>query len=178
MDLVTRLLLNTGQFDSNLQKSTSQVRQFQNAGKSFMSAIGGLAAGLGLAMGAAEGFKKTIASTQTTGDAFVKMTEQGKAGLNSFYVALASGAGFASFIQNMDNVVQKAGVLADILDNLETKSLFSSSELDDLATQKALYQSIWKDRTKSDEERNAALEKTKTLQNQMLVLQKALAAEN
>lgn len=69
MDLVTRLLLNSSQFDNNIRNSTKEVQQFQEMGKNVTLAIGKFAGALGLAMGANEAFNRTINSTQTTGDA-------------------------------------------------------------------------------------------------------------
>lgn len=77
MDLVTRLLLNTNQFDNNIRNSTQQVRGFQqraeqagNGIRSIMSVAGKAVAGVGLALSAKEGFDKFISASQTTGDAF------------------------------------------------------------------------------------------------------------
>lgn len=87
MDLVTRLLLNSSQFDNNIQRSTGQIRSFQQAGRTAGNALGSMtsmamkfAGGIGIAMSAGEAFNKAINSTQTSGDAFVKMTDQMKAG--------------------------------------------------------------------------------------------------
>lgn len=177
MDLVTRLLLETGQFDSNLQKSTSQVRQFQNAGKSFMSAIGGLAAGFGLAMGASEAFKKTIASTQTTSDAFARVTEQGTSALDTFFTSLAKGD-FTNFSKNMASSIKQAGALADALDLLEQKNLFNNAEINSLQTQRQIQMNIAKDRTKSDKERLAAQKEVERIDEQMFKRREDLAATN
>ena len=52
----------------------------------------------------------------------------------------------------------------DKLDELATKSLFTNKELSDLMLQKKIQDNIAKDKTKSDAERNAALEKSRKLQ--------------
>jgi hypothetical protein len=124
MDLVTRLLLNTNQFDDNIRNSTRQVQQFQNVGQSITSTIGKFAGILGLGMGAMEAFNRTMEATQTTGDAFERVTTQGSAAVDTFFNALSRGD-FSSFLSGLQNAINKAGILADTLDELQSKSLFN-----------------------------------------------------
>ncbi len=178
MDLVTRLLLNTTQFNNNIAGSTQQVQQFQKIGQTVTSTIGKFFGVIGLGMGAMEAFKRTISSTQTTSDAFEKATVQATSSVDSFFTTIASGGDFSSFLSNLQNVIDKAGVLADTLDELGTKTLFNSSEVNDLMLQKLIQQNIAKDRSKSDKERNAALEKARKYQEDINKLQREMAATN
>lgn len=68
-DLITRLLLNSNQFDNNIRSSGKELQKFQEMGKTVTLAIGKFAGAIGLAMGANEAFNRTINSTQATGDA-------------------------------------------------------------------------------------------------------------
>lgn len=67
-DLVTRLLLNSSQFDNNIRRSTQQVQQFQQVGRNITATIGRFAGVLGIAMTAGEAFNKVLNSSQTLGD--------------------------------------------------------------------------------------------------------------
>lgn len=174
MDLVTRLLLNSSQFDNNIRNSTKEVQQFQEMGKNVTLAIGKFAGALGLAMGANEAFNRTINSTQTTGDAWVKMNEQMKSSVDSFFTSLAMGD-FSGFLNNLQNVINKAGNLADIMDELATKSLFTNSELSSLNMQKNVQMNIARDRSKSDADRNKALQEAEKIQQRINALQKSEA---
>lgn len=153
MDLVTRLLLNTTQFDNNIRNSTQQIQQFQNVGQSITGAIGKFAGVLGLSMGALEAFNRTMDATQTTGDAFEKITTQGSAAVDTFFNSLSRGD-FSNFLSGLQNAISKAGELADVMDELQSKSLFNDVEINNLNTKKQLYQNKARDKTLSDAERN------------------------
>lgn len=62
--LVTRLLLESGQFDSTLLNSTRQIRNFDNnvrsIGKSISNSLTGMAASMGITFAAFQGFKDAI----------------------------------------------------------------------------------------------------------------------
>jgi hypothetical protein len=153
MDLVTRLLLNTNQFDDNIRNSTRQVQQFQNVGQSITSTIGKFAGILGLGMGAMEAFNRTMEATQTTGDAFERVTTQGSAAVDTFFNALSRGD-FSSFLSGLQNAINKAGILADTLDELQSKSLFNNVKIHTLEVREQQYLDKAQDKTLSDTERN------------------------
>lgn len=180
-DIITRLLLKTNDFDANLEKSKRNVNGFQN-GVSNMAKTAGtsvmkFAGGLGLAISAGEGLMKTINSSQTTGDAYVKMMDQAKASVDSFFASIALG-NFDGFLSNLQNVIDKAGELSVALDNLGTKTLFNKAEVDDLNTKYMIELNAAKARNISDEERNKHLSKAKEYLMQMASLQKSLASAN
>ena len=187
-NLVTRLLLNSTQFDNNILKSTKQIQGIEAVGNkvsgafnsSFSSMIGiaaKFAGGIGLAMGATELFNKTVNSTQTTGDAWVKMQDEMKGALDTFYVALATG-NFQGFLNNLSDAIDKAGRLSVILDNLGTKTLFNNAQYDDLRTQYQLEVDAAKARNMSDAERNKHLEKAKSILKEMVSLRTPLKSAN
>lgn len=177
-DIITRLLLKTNDFDTNLNKSKQSVNSFQSdiAGMASRagSSIAGFAGGIGIAMGAAEAFNKTIGSTQATGDAFAKNIDQAKASVDAFFTSIAMG-NLDDFLSNLGNVVNKAGDLSSMMDELATKKLFADAELSGLLTQKRIQENISKDKTKSDKDRNDALEKARGLQVKINKLQTELA---
>lgn len=176
-DLITRLLLNSNQFDNNIRSSGKELQKFQEMGKNVTLAIGKFAGAIGLAMGANEAFNRTINSTQTTGDAWVKMNDQMTASVDSFFTSLAMGD-FSGFLNNLQNVINKAGDLADLMDELATKSLFTNSELSGLNMQRQIYLNISKDRSKSDAERKKALLEAENIQKRITALQKSEAGTN
>lgn len=180
-DIITRLLLKTNDFDANLNKAKGSVNQFQggiaNMAKTAGTGVMKFAGTLGVAIGATEGFMKSVNSTQTTGDAFTKRMDEAKASVDSFFASLAMG-NVDGFLSNLGNVIDKAGDLSVILDELATKSLFSNAELNKLMTEKRIQENIAKDRSKSDEERNRALEEARELQLKINKLQTGLAETN
>lgn len=180
-DIVTRLLLKTNDFDANLEKSKKGVNNFQggisNMAKTAGAGIVKFAGTIGVAMGAYEGLMKVINSSQTTGDAYVKMMDQAKASVDSFFSSIALG-NFDGFLSNLQNVIDKAGDLSVALDNLGTKTLFNKAEVDDLNTKYQLELNKAKARNISDEERNKHLAKAKEYLIQMATLQQSLATAN
>ena len=180
-DIVTRLLLKTNDFDANLEKSKKGVNNFQggisNMAKTAGAGIVKFAGTIGVAMGAYEGLMKVINSSQTTGDAYVKMIDQAKASVDSFFSSIALG-NFDGFLSNLQNVIDKAGDLSVALDNLGTKTLFNKAEVDDLNTKYQLELNKAKARNISDEERNKHLAKAKEYLIQMATLQQSLATAN
>lgn len=180
-DIVTRLLLNTKDFDANLGKSKRGVKDYEGGMTSFAKTAGAgiakFAAGLGLAIGAGEAFNKTIMSSQTTGDAFVKIQDQAKASVDGFFASLAMGD-FSGYLSNLQNIINKAGELSVALDNLETKTLFNNAEVNELNAKYQLELNLAKARNMSDEDRNKHLEKAKGLLSQMATLQSSLAYSN
>lgn len=180
-DIITRLLLKTNDFDANLEKSKKSVNTFQgdiaNMAKTAGTSVMKFTGGLGLAISAGEGLMKTINSSQTTGDAYVKMMDQAKASVDSFFASIALG-NFDGFLSNLQNVIDKAGELSVALDNLGTKTLFNKAEVDDLNTKYMIELNAAKARNISDEERNKHLSKAKEYLMQMASLQKSLASAN
>lgn len=180
-DIITRLLLKTNDFDANLNKAKGSVNNFQGGisdmAKTAGAGIAKFAGAVGLAVGASEAMIKTINSTQTTGDAFAKMMDQSKASVDAFFTSIAMGD-FSGFLSNLGNVINKAGDLSVILDELATKSLFSNAELNTLMTSKKIQENIARDKTKSDKERNTALNEARKIQLEINKLQSGLVNTN
>lgn len=176
-DLITRLFLNNQQFDSRLKESKGQVETFKNGVSSAGASLLKFAGMFGAAVTAGEAFNKTINSTQATGDAFAKVMDQGKASVNAFFTSIAMGD-ISGFIDNLQTIIDKAGSLSEILDELGTKTLFSNSELNTLMFQKKIQENMARDRTRSDIERNRALKEAREIQMQINSLQRDLAKQN
>jgi len=117
-DILSRLLLDTKQYDASLQKSKKSSNDFaSDIGGKAAAAVGKFAAGLGVAMGAAEAFDKIIKSSQTTGDKYAETLQTLKAGVDSFFYSIGSGD-WSSFLTGMDTVIAKAKEAYAAMDQL------------------------------------------------------------
>ncbi len=180
-DIITRLLLKTNDFDANLNRAKGSVNSFQGGISSMAKTAGAgimkFAGTIGVAVSAYEGFNKVVNSSQTTGDAWVKTQDQMKASVDSFFASIAMG-NFGGFLSNLQNVINKAGELSVALDNLETKTLFNNSEVNDLNTKYQIELNKAKARNMSDKERNEHLEKAKGYLLEMSKLHDSLSKAN
>ena len=180
-DIITRLLLKTNDFDANLNRAKGSVNSFQGGISSMAKTAGAgimkFAGTIGVAVSAYEGFNKVVNSSQTTGDAWVKTQDQMKASVDSFFASIAMG-NFGGFLSNLQNVIDKAGELSVALDNLETKTLFNNSEVNDLNTKYQIELNKAKARNISDKERNEHLEKAKGYLLEMSKLHDSLSKAN
>ena len=154
-DLVTRLLLNSSQFDNNIRQSTQQVQQFQQVGRNITATIGRFAGALGIAMTAGEAFKKTIASSQTTADEYDKIMRSVTNTVDNFFTSLSTGD-FTFFNQGLTDIISKARETQAALDQLGNTTMsysyFSAINNADFA---AALQTA-KDKTKNEASRNEA----------------------
>ena len=146
-DLITRLILQTKEFDSNLQRSQKEMRNFQkdissqvgSVQKGFSSAIGvvgKLAPALGIAVGGVETFKKVISSTQSTQDAFNRVVEQAKTGIDMFFESIARGD-MSNFNNGLHDAIRLAGEFYDVLDELQTRQIHSTFELKQISVEES-----------------------------------------
>jgi len=94
-DLVTRLLLNTQQFDNNLGKSTKQIQGFQKNIQTFssgaISAFTKFSGALGIAYGATEVLKKGLNANATLQGKFNSYMEAGSTVTDQFFSAIYNG---------------------------------------------------------------------------------------
>lgn len=182
-DLITRLILQTKEFDGNLQRSQKEMKNFQkeisakvvDVSKGFSSAIGvvgKLAPAIGIAAGGVEAFKKTVGATQSTQDAFNRAIEQAKTGVDVFFESVAR-ADFGNFINTMNDAITAAGNFYDILDELQTRQIHANSELKGIAAdEQQIRTDIATTRVKlakasTDEERNIEQEHLKSLEDRL-----------
>ena len=155
-DILTRLLLNTGDYDSKLAKAKKSSNDFAaNIGGKAAAAVGKFAAGIGIAMGGVEAFNKVMRSTQTLSDAFDNNMNALKGSVDAFFQSLASGnwdafnGGLMETIRNLKG----ASVLKDALADAKLSMNFGIKEMEGEFTR---LESIIRDETKSKAEREAA----------------------
>lgn len=165
-DLVTRLLLNSSQFDNNIRRSTQQVQQFQQVGRNITATIGRFAGVLGIAMTAGEAFNKVLNSSQTLGDMTASNMAALKTSVDEFFYSLGSG-NLSNFLTGLGDMIDKAKEAYVALDQLGNTQIsygvFSAKSQSEIADA----QYIAKNKFAPADQRNAAFDKWRiTLQEQ------------
>lgn len=165
-DLVTRLLLNSSQFDNNIRRSTQQVQQFQQVGRNITATIGRFADVLGIAMTAGEAFNKVLNSSQTLGDMTASNMAALKTSVDEFFYSLGSG-NLSNFLTGLGDMIDKAKEAYAALDQLGNTQIsygvFSAKSQSEIADA----QYIAKNKFAPADQRNAAFDKWRiTLQEQ------------
>ena len=120
-DILTRLLLNTGDYDAKLAKAKKSAQDYgKGLGDTANKVIGGfskMAGAIGVAMGGMEAFNKVISSSQTAGDKYAETMAGMKRGVEEFFTALGTGD-FAAFNSGLDGMVTRAREAYRALDQL------------------------------------------------------------
>lgn len=120
-DILNRLLLDTKNFDANLNSSKKSVNNYQgsvtNMAKTAGAGILKFAGAFGVAMGASEAFTKTIRASQTTSDEYDKIMRGVKNSVDSFFAAISTGD-FTAFNQGLDKIIEKARSASGSIDQL------------------------------------------------------------
>lgn len=157
-DLVTRLLLNSSQFDNNIRQSTQQVQQFQQVGRNITATIGKFAGVLGVAMTAGEVFNKVLNSSQTLGDMTARNMTALKTSVDEFFYSLGSG-NLDIFLSGLGEMIDKAKEAYTALDQLGNTQIsfgvFSAKNQSEIADA----QYIAKNKFAPADQRIAAFEK-------------------
>lgn len=119
-DILTRLLLNTGDYDTKLAKAKKSSGDFASEiGGKVAGMVGKFAAGIGVAMGGVEAFNRIMQSSQTLGDSWNNTINACKSTVDVFFQSLATGnwdafnGGLMQTIRNMRNVSAMQDMLAD-----------------------------------------------------------------
>lgn len=120
-DIITRLLLDTKNFDAKLDRSKSSVNSFQggisNMAKTAGAGVLKFAGTLGIAMGAGEAFNRVLNSSQTLGDMTASNMAALKTSVDEFFYSLGSGE-FSSFLLGLGDIIDKAKDAHSALDQL------------------------------------------------------------
>lgn len=162
-DILTRLLLNTNDYDSKLKKAKSNTQDFaSNIGSKAAMAVGKFAAGIGVAMGGVEAFNKVIQSSQTLGDSWNNTINACKGTVDVFFQSLSSGnwnafnGGLMQTIRNMRAV----SAMQDMLDDAKLTMGFDTKKFE---REYVRLEGIIDDETKSKSEREAAFKDMEAL---------------
>lgn len=116
-DLVTRLLLNSSNFDNNIKKSSLQIQQFQKIGHSITVTLGKFAGAIGVAMTAQEMLDKTIKGSQTTSDTYDQVMRALNGTIDTFFTAIGTGD-FTAFNMGLSSMIDKAVEAQKAIDKL------------------------------------------------------------
>lgn len=120
-DILTRLLLNTSDYDSKLAKAKKSAQDYgKGLGDTANKVIGGfskMAGAIGVAMGGMEAFNKVVSSSQTAGDKYAETMAGMKRGVDEFFTALGTGD-FSAFNSGLDGMVTRAREAYRALDQL------------------------------------------------------------
>lgn len=161
-DLITRLILNTQQFDQNIGKSSKQIQGFQQKIQGFSSgAIGAFtkfAGGIGLAISAGEALNKMMRSNQTTSDMFDNNMNAAKDSVDAFFRSLTTGdwSVFSNgIIAAFTNLKELSALMDELADKKLSLSYIKAEDLKEIEQ----YETVAKDTNKSLDERKMAAEK-------------------
>lgn len=169
-DIITRLLLDTKNFDAKLDRSKSSVNSFQggisNMAKTAGAGVLKFAGTLGIAMGAGEAFNRVLNSSQTLGDMTASNMAALKTSVDEFFYSLGTGT-FDSFLSGLGSVIDKAKEAYSAIDQLGNTQIsygvYSAKNQSEIADA----QYIAKNKFASVDERNVAFDKWRmALENQ------------
>lgn len=117
-NILTRLLLNTSDYDTKLKRAKGSTNDFaSNIGSKAAAAVGKFAAGIGVAMGGVEAFEKLMGSSQRTGDAYASTMEAAKTSVDQFFYSLSNGS-FSTFLNGLGDMIAKAREAHAVMDQL------------------------------------------------------------
>lgn len=162
-DILTRLLLDTKDYDSKLKRAKGSTQDFASSiGSKAAMAVGKFATGIGLAMGGVEAFNKMIQSSQTLGDSWNNTINACKGSVDVFFQSLATGnwdafnGGLMQTISNMHKVSSMQDMLADA-------KLTMGFDTRKFEREYVRLEGIIDDETKSKSEREAAFAEMEAL---------------
>ena len=155
-DILTRLLLNTGDYDTKLAKAKKSSNDFAaNIGGKAAAAVGKFAAGIGIAMGGVEAFNKVMRSSQTLSDQFDNTMNALKGSVDAFFQSLSTG-NWAAFNGGLLETIRNLREVSALQDALADAKLSMSFDIREMEGEFARLESIIRDESKTKAEREAA----------------------
>lgn len=158
-DLITRLLLNTQQFDNNLGKSTKQIQGFQQKIQGFssgaVSAFTKFSGAIGIAYGATELLQKGLNSNATLQDKYNSLMQAGSTVTDQFFTAIYSGD-WTVFNDGIEKAVKNAKEYADTYRNVQRMLETTGIKFEQTDARKTQLEAIIEDDTRPLEERKKA----------------------
>ena len=155
-DILTRLLLDTKDYDSKLGRAKKSSNDFAaNIGGKAAMAIGKFAGGIGIAMGGVEAFNKMINSSQLTGDAWNNTINACKSTVDAFFQSLSTGNwnAFNDGITSIFKRMKEVSALRDTLDDAKLSMRFETKEFE---REYVRLEGIINDETKTKKDREEA----------------------
>ncbi len=154
-DLVTRLLLNSSQFDNNIRQSTQQVQQFQQVGRNITATIGRFAGILGVAYGATELLQKGLNSNAALQDKYNSLMRTGSTVTEQFFSSIYSGD-WTVFNNGILNAIKNAKDYVDTYRKLQKTLQVNSIRYEQTDAKKNQLESIIEDDSLAPEVRKKA----------------------
>lgn len=158
-DLITRLLLNTQQFDNNLGKSTKQIQGFQQKIQGFssgaVSAFTKFSGAIGIAYGATELLQKGLNSNATLQDKYNSLMQAGSTVTDQFFTAIYSGD-WTVFNDGIEKAIKNAKEYADTYRNVQRMLETTGIKFEQTDARKTQLEAIIEDDTRPLEERKKA----------------------
>lgn len=155
-DIVSRLLLDTKQYDASLQKSKKGSNDFANdvAGK-LSGAVAKFAAGIGVAVGGVEAFNKIMGSSQTLGDTWNNTINACKGTVDAFFMSIST-QNWDVFNQGLIQTIENMYQLSALKDQLSDARLSMGFETRAFEREYVRLEGIIDNEMKSKAERSAA----------------------
>lgn len=117
-NILTRLLLNTSDYDSKLKKAKGSTQDFgAMIGGKVAGAAMKFAGSLTAVAGSAMTFESVIRGSQTTSDEFDRVVRSVTTSIESFFTAVSTGD-FTTFNRGLDDIIARARLANDALDQL------------------------------------------------------------
>ena len=162
-DIVSRLLLDTKQYDASLQKSKKGSNDFADdvAGK-LSGAVAKFAAGIGVAVGGVEAFNKIMGSSQTLGDTWNNTINACKGTVDAFFMSIST-QNWDVFNQGLIQTIENMYQLSALKDQLSDARLSMGFETRAFEREYVRLEGIIDNETKSKAERSAAFEEMQRL---------------
>ena len=158
-DLITRLLLNTQQFDNNLGKSSKQIQGFQQKIQGFssgaVSAFTKFSGAIGIAYGATELLQKGLNSNATLQDKYNSLIQAGSTVTDQFFTAIYSGD-WTVFNDGIEKAIKNAKEYADTYRNVQRMLETTNIKFEQTDARKTQLEAIIEDDTRPYEERKKA----------------------
>lgn len=155
-DIVSRLLLDTKQYDANLQKSKKGSNDFASdvAGK-LSGAVGKFAGAIGIAVGGVEAFNKLMGSSQSLGDKWNNTLNACKGTIDAFFFSLSAND-WSSFNQGLIQTIENMYQLSALKDQLSDARLSMGFETRRFEREYVRLEGVIDDETKTKNERETA----------------------
>lgn len=158
-DILTRLLLDTKDFDGKLGRAKQSSDDFSSVLKDKVGgALKTVAATIGLAVGAAETFNKVIHSSQSTSDAWNNALSACKGTVDAFFQSLSTG-NWRAFNNGLEATLVKMREVAVLKDMLGDAKLSMGFDTRMFERDYVRLEAIIDDETKSLAERQEAYKK-------------------
>lgn len=166
-DIFVRIALKKSEFDKQINDAKRQLQMFQALGGAVKSFLGGLAAGIGGAMTAVEGFNRTIEATQTTSDDFHRTLDGARSAVDYFFTSLSSGD-WSNFMDGINTAIERGRDLYDILDTLGDKQASMTAYSAKARYEQAKLRRIVYDPDSTKEEKERALTEMDEIQRELM----------